>query len=183
MINTLLTTVAVIAFAGPALAQAPQYHQQHHPGGSAAGSQAQVSPAQPATSPSPSQPQPPVQVQVPTGGMMHGMGGMMPGQGQSGSMMEGQSGMTMSCPMMQSGMRGMMGGQGMAGGTGAGGMIPMMVGGGHMMKVMFAVADTNGDAALSFEEITAIHKRIFDRVDTSKDGKVTVEELQSFMRE
>jgi Ca2+-binding EF-hand superfamily protein len=62
-------------------------------------------------------------------------------------------------------------------------MIPMMIGAGHMMKVMFAVADTNGDGALSFEEITAIHKRIFDRVDTSKDGKVTVEELQSFLRE
>lgn len=181
MTRTLLTTVAVVAFAVPALAQAPQDHQQHHSGESASGSQAQASPAQPATSPSPAQPQP--QAQVPTGGMMHGMRGMMPGQGQSGSMMQGQSGMTMSCPMMQSGMRGMMGGQGMAAGTGAGGMIPMMVGGGHMMKVMFAVADTNGDAALSFEEITAIHKRIFDRVDTSKDGKVTVEELQSFMRE
>jgi hypothetical protein len=115
--------------------------------------------------------------------MMHGMRGMMPGQGQSGSMTGGQSGVTMSCPMMHSGMRGMMAGQGMPGGAGAGGMIPMMVGGGHMMKVMFAVADTNGDGALSFEEIAAIYKRIFDRVDTSKDGKVTVEELQSFLRE
>lgn len=107
------------------------------------------------------------------GQMMQGMRGMMSGQGQSGSgmMTGGQSGMMMSCPMMQGGMRG------------SGGMMPMIAGRGHMMKVMFAVADTNGDGALSFEEITTIHKRIFDVVDTNKDGRVSPEELQSFMRE
>jgi Ca2+-binding EF-hand superfamily protein len=46
----------------------------------------------------------------------------------------------------------------------------------HMMKIMFAIADTDGDGGL-------IHKRIFDKVDANKDGKVTVEEFQSFMRE
>ena len=45
---------------------------------------------------------------------------------------------------------------------------------GHMMKVFFAIADTNGDGALSFEEVTAIHKRIFDKIDANKDGKVTI---------
>jgi hypothetical protein len=54
---------------------------------------------------------------------------------------------------------------------------------GHMMKIMFAIADVNGDGALSFEEVTTIHKRIFDRVDVNRDGKVTPEEAQSFMRE
>jgi hypothetical protein len=54
---------------------------------------------------------------------------------------------------------------------------------GHMMKVMFAIVDTNGDGALSFEEITAAHKRIFDKVDANKDGKVTPEEAQAFARE
>jgi hypothetical protein len=54
---------------------------------------------------------------------------------------------------------------------------------GHMMKIMFAIADTDGDGALSFEEITAIHKRIFDKVDANKDGKVTSDEVQDFMRE
>ncbi|WDZ81606.1 EF-hand domain-containing protein (plasmid) [Ensifer adhaerens] len=54
---------------------------------------------------------------------------------------------------------------------------------GHMMKIMFAVADSDGDGALSFEEVTAIHKRIFDKVDANKDGKVTPEELQGFMRD
>jgi Ca2+-binding EF-hand superfamily protein len=51
---------------------------------------------------------------------------------------------------------------------------------GQMMKIMFAVADTDGDGALSFEEVTAIHKRIFDSVDANKDGKVTPEEMQVF---
>ena len=64
------------------------------------------------------------------------------------------------------------------------GMHPRMMGmPGHMMKIMFAVADVNGDGALSFEEVTTIHKRIFDRVDVNRDGKVTPEEAQSFMRD
>lgn len=54
---------------------------------------------------------------------------------------------------------------------------------GHMMKIMFAIADADGDGALSFEEVTAIHKRIFDEVDANKDGKVTPEEMQAFMRQ
>jgi hypothetical protein len=70
----------------------------------------------------------------------------------------------------------MMGRQGMMGGMRGG---PMR---GHMMKIMFAVADVDGDGALSFEEVTTIHKRIFDKVDANKDGKVTTEEMQAFMR-
>ena len=45
-------------------------------------------------------------------------------------------------------------------------MQPGMMGGmptmsmhGHAMKIMFAIADADGDGALSFEEVTAIHKR------------------------
>ena len=34
-----------------------------------------------------------------------------------------------------------------------------------------------------FEEVTVIHKRIFDKVDADNDGKVTPEEVQAFMRE
>ena len=62
------------------------------------------------------------------------------------------------------------------------GMRGGMMGGGHMMKVMFAIADTNGDGALSFDEVTAVHKRIFDVIDANKDGRVTPEELQRFMQ-
>jgi hypothetical protein len=54
---------------------------------------------------------------------------------------------------------------------------------GPMMKVMFAIVDTNVDGALSFDEVTAVHKRIFDRIDAIKDGKVTPEEAQAFARE
>ena len=54
---------------------------------------------------------------------------------------------------------------------------------GHMMKIMFAVADVDGDGALSFDEVTTIHKRIFETVDANKDGKVTPEEMQAFMRD
>jgi EF hand len=75
-------------------------------------------------------------------------------------------------------------------GTMSGMMQPGMMGGmqmrgmhGHTMKIMFAIADADGDGALSFEEVTAIHKRIFDGVDADEDGKVTPEEVQTFMRE
>ena len=52
-----------------------------------------------------------------------------------------------------------------------------------MMKVMFALVDTDGDGALSFEEISVVHRRIFNTVDANKDGKVSREELQIFMQE
>jgi hypothetical protein len=77
----------------------------------------------------------------------------------------------------------------MAPGTTGGMMQPHMMGHGmmgrpgHMMKIVFAIADVNGDGALSFEEVTTIHKRIFDRVDVNRDGKVTPEAAQSFMRD
>ena len=64
----------------------------------------------------------------------------------------------------------------------------MMMGGmgpgrGQMMKIIFAIADTDGDGALSFEEVTAVHKRIFDKIDANKDGKITVEEIQAFVND
>lgn len=62
------------------------------------------------------------------------------------------------------------------------GMMGRMAMRGHMMKIMFAIADADGDGSLSFEEVTAIHKRIFDRVDANKDGKVSPEEIREFMR-
>ncbi len=100
---------------------------------------------------------------------MMGQGMMQPAE--PGTMRPGIMGQGMMCGMMRSGMMGGMGG------------MPTMGPRGHMMKVMFAIADTNGDGSLSFEEVAAIHKRIFDRVDANKDGKVNPEELQTFMRE
>jgi hypothetical protein len=91
---------------------------------------------------------------------------------------QGQDAQPAQPGMMRPGMTGeAMVGQGMLGG------MPMMGRRGHMLKVIFAIADTDSDGALSFEEVAAIHKRIFTRVDINKDGKVTVEEFQTFMRE
>ena len=106
-------------------------------------------------------------------GMGSGMGGGMSGMGAGGGM--SQSGM--------GGMCGMMGRMGQMGGTSASGMSRGMVADTHMMKIMFAVADTNGDGGLSFDEVTAVHKRIFDTIDANKDGKATPDELQRFMQQ
>lgn len=66
-------------------------------------------------------------------------------------------------------------------------MMGMMDGGAsmprHVMKLIFAIADADGDGTLSFEEVTAMHKRIFDAIDANKDGKVSFEELEAFLRE
>lgn len=105
---------------------------------------------------------------------MNGYRPMHPTQGNSragmGNMMEASEGTMptgVQCMMMQPGTTGGM---------------PMMGMGGNMMKFMLAIADTDGDGALSLEEVTAIHKRIFNAMDTNKDGKVTPEEMQEFWR-
>ena len=101
------------------------------------------------------------------------------GQGQRSP--SGQPGMmppaAMGQGMMGQGMMGRMMQPGMMGG------MPTMGMHGHMTKIMFAVADVNGGGGLSFEELTTVHRRIFERVDTNKDGKVTPEEVQAFIRE
>lgn len=106
------------------------------------------------------------QAMQPSGPMGSGMMSQGAQSGQSTTMPPAQSGMM--CGMMQPGMmgRGMMG-------------VPAPA----PMKIFFAFADANGDGGLSFDEVTAIHKRIFDRIDANKDGKATPEEIQAFMRE
>jgi hypothetical protein len=105
------------------------------------------------------------------GGQMRGPEGeCVPGTGM------GESAGTKSPSMMNQGTAG----PGMMG-SGMMGHEQMMGRHGHAMKLMFAIADADGDGALSFEEVTVIHKRIFDSVDTDNDGKVTVEEVQAFM--
>lgn len=74
-------------------------------------------------------------------------------------------------------MQGMMGGgPGMPGyGMHGQGMMGMP------MRVMMILMDTNGDGALSLEEVQAAHARIFKAVDADESGTVTPEEMQAFM--
>lgn len=91
-----LTAVALIALASPALAQAQQDHQQHHPGGGAPTAQAQPAPSQPAQPPTPSQmpmsqmmQNMPEQCRAMMQNMPQGCMGMMQ-QMMQGGMMQGQ---------------------------------------------------------------------------------------------
>ena len=87
-------------------------------------------------------------------------------------------------PMMGQGMMGQgMAGPGMMGygmGHGMGGPCMMMRPG--MMRMMIVMMDTDGDGALSLDEVQSVHARIFKAIDADKNGKVTLEEIQQFMR-
>ncbi len=58
-------------------------------------------------------------------------------------------------------------------------------GGGHspmMMKMMFAVADADGDGEVSLEEMQEIQARIFRAMDEDASGGLTPEEIRAFMK-
>ena len=89
-------------------------------------------------------------------------------QNQGGAMMQNQD-------MQRQGMqRGGMQGD-MRGLMGRGGRM-----GPDMMVMMMIMVDTNGDGALSLEEVQAVHARIFNYADADDDGRLTVEELRGF---
>jgi hypothetical protein len=77
------------------------------------------------------------------------------------------------------GQGGMMGGGMMGRGMmmGAGMMGPPPI----MLRIMFALIDTDSDGTISLQEFQAAHERIFKAMDTNKDGKLTLEEMQAFM--
>jgi Ca2+-binding EF-hand superfamily protein len=50
-----------------------------------------------------------------------------------------------------------------------------------MMRIIFALIDTDSDGTISLQEFQAAHERIFKAMDTNKDGKLTLEEMQAFM--
>jgi len=70
---------------------------------------------------------------------------------------------------------------------GAGMMGHGMMGGGAMgsppvmLRIMFALIDTDSDGTISLQEFQTAHERIFKAMDTNKDGKLTLEEMQAFM--
>jgi hypothetical protein len=95
---------------------------------------------------------------------------MMPqAVGQEGASTRGQGGGMMG--------RGMMGGD-MMGGTASGAAMgpPPMV-----LRIIFALVDSDGDGTISLSEFQSAHERIFKAMDSNKDGKLTQEEMQAFM--
>ena len=54
--------------------------------------------------------------------------------------------------------------------------------GGMMMRMFFAMMDSDGDGTVSLQEFQAAHERIFKAMDANKDGRLTMEEIQAFMR-
>lgn len=67
------------------------------------------------------------------------------------------------------------------------GMMGRMMGGGMMapppimLRIMFALIDTDSDGTISLQEFQAAHERLFKAMDTNKDGKLTLEEMEAFM--
>ena len=113
--------------------------------------------------------------QSPVGPMQQGGPGMM--MQQEGA----RSGQQESQPSAMEGMTGRHHGPGTMGSEKRG-----RHGAGHhrmgpgMMVMIMAMMDTDGDGALSLEEVQAVHTRMFNYVDADDDGRLTPEELQAF---
>lgn len=79
---------------------------------------------------------------------------------------------------------GMMGHRGMMGG-----MMGRMMGRGRgeeaqhrvLMRMVFALVDTDSDGTLSLQEFQSAHERLFKAMDSNKDGVLSFEELEGFL--
>jgi hypothetical protein len=65
---------------------------------------------------------------------------------------------------------------------GGGTMGPRGMHSGMMMRMLFAMMDSDGDGTVSLQEFQAAHERIFKAMDANKDGRLTLEEIQAFMQ-
>jgi len=48
-----------------------------------------------------------------------------------------------------------------------------------MMRMLFAMMDSDGDGTVSLQEFQAAHERIFKAMDANKDGRLTVDEYDT----
>jgi len=51
-----------------------------------------------------------------------------------------------------------------------------------MMRMIFTLMDSDGDGTVSLQEFQAAHERIFKGMDANKDGRLTLEEILTFMQ-
>jgi Ca2+-binding EF-hand superfamily protein len=51
-----------------------------------------------------------------------------------------------------------------------------------LMRIIFALIDSDGDGTISLQEWQAAHEKIFKAMDPDKDGTVSFEEMMNFMR-
>ena len=66
---------------------------------------------------------------------------------------------------------------------GRGGMMgPGGMHSGMMIRMLFALMDSDGDGTVSLQEFQAAHERIFKAMDANKDGRLTLDEIQAFMQ-
>ena len=66
---------------------------------------------------------------------------------------------------------------------GRGGMMgPGSMHSGMMMRMLFALMDSDGDGTITLQEFQAAHERIFKAMDANKDGRLTLDEIQAFMQ-
>jgi hypothetical protein len=49
-----------------------------------------------------------------------------------------------------------------------------------MMRMLFALMDSDGDGTVSLQEFQTAHERIFKSMDANKDSRLTLEEIQAF---
>ena len=51
-----------------------------------------------------------------------------------------------------------------------------------VMRIIFALMDSDGDGTVSLPEFQAAHEKIFKAMDANKDGALSLEEMQAFIR-